>query len=102
MRRCNVGASSSISRTEPQIIRSLKRSGVATATVRTLFYRSRPTISRWPLRGWEEKAFSHYVDQRPQQLPLIVLQTESGSASVSRWVLSCHDFSQAVYGITKM
>ena len=48
------------------------------------------------------KSFSHYVDRRPQQLPLIVLQRESGSVSVSRWVLSCRDFSQAVYGITKM
>jgi hypothetical protein len=58
--------------------------------------------SRWPLRDWEEKAFSSYVDQKPQQLPLIVLRRESGSESVLKSVPSCRDFSRAVYGITKM
>ena len=48
------------------------------------------------------KSFSHYVDQRRQPPPLIVLQRGSGSVSVSRWVLSCRDFSQAVYGTTRM
>jgi hypothetical protein len=51
---------------------------------------------------WKGKALRHCVDLRRKQLRWIVPQRESGSASASRWVLSCPDFCLAAYETIRM